>query len=295
MFSWFKKRIGQKIPAELPVESSSAPVPKPTPAGNPGRGSKLTLSVTGPAGERTENIDLVQMLSEVFSKLGREHSYDGTKVTDRESGLVLQPAVASFQPTDDLSMQMCTTIEIAHPIHFPKPFFEFQHSVGDTGKLAVRSGFEAWTQLDLPVLLDALQSPPKTCTALEMQLPGGTNRRVLLGPVWLWAPQNPAPPPSEETGSSEPTGEESHPRICACCMFTNSAKAFYPLIDGGGIHAIRLYTMRNADGSAEADCRVNGEDFPEGQRALVDYVATWPPGGFEARKQYILIQDTPSG
>ena len=48
--------------------------------------------------------------------------------------------------------------------------------------------------------------------------------------------------------------------------------------------------MRNAEGSAEADCRVNGVDWPAGKAALLKYVATWPERGFEYRKQFVAIR-----
>jgi len=64
MLSWFKKLIGQNSPAELPVESSSDPIPNAE--GNPGRSSKLTLSVTGPSGSALKNIEFVQTLSGVL-------------------------------------------------------------------------------------------------------------------------------------------------------------------------------------------------------------------------------------
>jgi len=49
--------------------------------------------------------------------------------------------------------------------------------------------------------------------------------------------------------------------------------------------------MRDQDGAAAADCRVNGEDWKEGERALRAYVEKWPQRGFEARKQYVILQN----
>jgi len=37
------------------------------------------------------------------------------------------------------------------------------------------------------------------------------------------------------------------------------------------------------------DCRINGLDWEEGRRALVEYVNTWPDLGVEYRKQYIVL------
>src|SRR5215510_12369335 len=78
--------------------------------------------------------------------------------------------------------------------------------------------------------------------------------------------------------------------FCPCCLLTNSYGAFESLIESDGFFAIRLLAMRNGDGSAQADCRVNGEDWQAGQRALCDCARTWPDAGFEVRKQYVVLQ-----
>lgn len=85
-----------------------------------------------------------------------------------------------------------------------------------------------------------------------------------------------------------------HPPFCACCFLTNNFDAFKSLVESDGVHAIRFYAARNPDGSPEADCRVNGHDFPDGAAALRRYATTWPPAGFEFRKQYVLMQNDPA-
>lgn len=52
---------------------------------------------------------------------------------------------------------------------------------------------------------------------------------------------------------------------------------------------IRFYAARNHEDQVTADCRVNGEDYPAGQEALLLYGKSWPEAGFEYRKQYILL------
>jgi hypothetical protein len=53
---------------------------------------------------------------------------------------------------------------------------------------------------------------------------------------------------------------------------------------------IRLFAGRGEDGSAQADCRVSGEDWEDGKRALLNYVDSWPQAGLELRKQYVVMQ-----
>ena len=89
------------------------------------------------------------------------------------------------------------------------------------------------------------------------------------------------------------SGQAEHP-FCPCCLLTNTFETFEPLIESDRFFAIRLLAMRNGDGSARADCRVNGEDWEAGQQALCDYAGTWPDAGFEVRKQYVVVQTAPA-
>jgi hypothetical protein len=265
----------------------SAPIANQPPAGVGGNqrlGTRFRLSVKGPAGQRDEEINLVSVLSGVFTRLGREHSARDSVLTDTLSGITFRPELVSFQPCDDLSMWTSTTIEIGHATKLPSTFFEYQHSIGASGALSFAKGFEDWAQLDLPVVLDALSPEPKSCTVMEFEFQNRKSRRVLLGPVSLLAPKR------EEPISNNP---KAHPPFCPCCLFSHSVEAFKPLVDSGGFAAVRLYATRTDEGAVQADCRVNGEDFPAGADALIAYARTWPGLSFEARKQYIIIQDKP--
>lgn len=277
VFSWFKRR------SQAAAQSDEVEPPR---TGNPSRGARFTIEITGPTGERNEDeeVDLVKLLMEVFQAVGRDCMTRGDQLIDTQSGLEFKPGIVSIQPQNDLAAQTCTTIEINHSIKFSQAFFEYQHSEGKTARESVKSGFEDWAKLDLPPLLDALETKLSLCSALEMKFPNMT-RRIVLGPVMRWA-HNPESP-------AKPANENEHPPFCACCMFANSAAAFKPFVEDQGVHAIRLFASRNATGEARADCRVNGEDFPEGAAALIAYAKQWSEGGFEARKQYVIIQNAP--
>src|SRR5687767_5704433 len=120
MFGWLKKRNA----------AAEEPPPQAAPAENPQPPSRFTVAVQGPAGEREEEIDLVQILSQVFTSLGRDHAVQDENIVDSESGLEFQPGLVEFQPRDDLSMQTCTIISIRHVQKIPKSVFEYQHSLG---------------------------------------------------------------------------------------------------------------------------------------------------------------------
>jgi hypothetical protein len=116
-------------------------------------------------------------------------------------------------------------------------------------------------------------------------------RRAILGPVMHYM----ASPSAHIEGSSAPANAlaqedagDAH-AFCPCCLLTKSFEAFRELIVGDGFHGLRLYAMRGAEGTAQADCRVNGDDWEKGAQALREYVKTWPDAGFEFRKQYVVV------
>jgi len=176
---------------------------------------------------------------------------------------------------------------VRHPHKFPITFFEYQHSFGETAEVSTRNGFRDWSKLDLPTILDATKTELKNCTALEMEFPNGKPRRIVLGPVSVWG--------RPKTAETNPAGiDEGHPPFCPCCLFVNSFEAFKGLVESSQFAAIRLFATRGDDGAVQADCRMNGEDFPDGASALMRYASSWPGLGFEARKQYVIVQDKPT-
>ena len=66
----------------------------------------------------------------------------------------------------------------------------------------------------------------------------------------------------------------------------------------GSPRLLRLFASRDhEDGECQVDCRVNGEDWPQGLDGLRAYAAAWPtaPGQtIEFRKQYVIVQDAPA-
>ena len=83
--------------------------------------------------------------------------------------------------------------------------------------------------------------------------------------------------------------DAEHP-FCPCCFLTNTFDAFKALMESDRFYGIRLFAARGEDGSPQADCRVNGQDWEDGKRALLGYVETWPQAGLEFRKQYVVMQ-----
>jgi hypothetical protein len=179
-------------------------------------------------------------------------------------------------------IQTVSTVTVSHPRFIPNGVFEYQHALGASLTEALSDGFKQWADLDLVVLVDALSDAPKHCAVLELQWPQSDGRaitrRAVLGPV------------SHAVAHPERAPKELEHPFCPCCFLTNTYAEFCDLIESDGFFGIRLLAMRNEDGSVQADCRINGEDWQAGERALCDYADTWPQMGFELRKQYVVLQ-----
>jgi hypothetical protein len=270
MFSWFRK--GPRPP-------------KPT-AENPGRGHTVRVAFANKQRSWEESDDLATSLSDGLNKAGHKAAAKGDWV-ELEGGFSLLPQIVAVTPLDDSGVNTVTTIQVSHPELIPAGVFEYQHSTGDNIREAFSQGFKSWAELDLPVFLDALRDKPTSCMVMEMK-PGqeatsllATDRRVVLGPPLQMVQKN-GHIPGEHT-------------FCPCCLFTSSYRAFENVLRDRDFHGIRMFVMRGADGHIEADCRVNGIDWPEGAAALVNYAKDWPDRGTEYRKQYVVIQTRAPG
>jgi len=259
--------------------------PPPLCPGNPGIGSVATLMLVRGEQSWSEQVDLVHLGGEVLTRQGYSVVTEKTWLLHPESGYILQPQLVLVQPLDAGGVRTVTTVQVNHPTLAPRGVFEYQHSTGNTLAEAIAWGLEQWLQTDFVPLLEALRPKPERCMTLEMAFPArdgqlGRTRRVILGPVAHFMEKPPA------KSGDEPA--EEHP-FCNCCLLTRSFEAFRHFIEGNDLFCLRLFAMRNADGIAQADCRVNGEDWDPGAQALQEYVHTWPAAGFEFRKQYVVI------
>lgn len=266
---WKKKRPTTRV---IPTTSPS----------NPGHSTEFKTAFSN--GERSwlEEVNLVKLLDQCLSQAGHQvitHS----KWLTHHSGLILQPRLVDMQPEEG-GVRTCSTIEISLSTSGPSGFFEYQHSTGDSIATSLLKGFELWEKIDLPVLLDATNPAASKCMAGIFNFPQNSllqkTRRILYGPVLHFRERE-----AIETSEHDP--------FCSCCMLTKSFDTFKHLAESDQFYAIRLYTLREVDGTVSSDCRINGEDFEEGKTALCKQVDTWPQAGFEFRKQYVVIQNNP--
>jgi hypothetical protein len=289
------KPAGQPTPASIePAPQSSALRPPKCPA-NPGR--MVVGKVAFATGERswTESFDLIRITADVLRDRGHEAVGHETWLELRPSGFILQPLLVEIQPLEQGGVRTLTTIDVHHVQLIKEGLFEYQHSTGDDVVGSLTKGFESWESVDLPVLLDALRPKPEKCALWEMVLPAkervpARTRRAVLGGVAYFAED---PPEAGGVGCDETAQEDCEHPFCTCCFLTRNFEAFRSQIEGDGCFGIRFYAMRDKDGTAAADCRINGEDYEPGMEALRSYVATWPGAGLEFRKQYVLLHTIP--
>jgi len=253
---------------------------------NPGIGVEAKVAFA--TGDRSwvEEVNLPSIAAAVFKDRGYAVTKEKTWLVHGESNFTILPQLVEFQPLDDGGVQTTTTIQTNHPTLAPDGVFEYQHSTGSSIADAISKGFDQWVQTDFVPLLEALRPQPEACTAMVMEFPATAGkparvRRAILGPVAHFI-QN---PPHE----SEKNVPEEH-SFCPCCLLTKSFEAFRELIEGDGFYCLRLFAARDTEGTPQADCRVNGEDLERGAQALREYVSTWPPAGYEFRKQYVVLQ-----
>ncbi len=236
--------------------------------------------------------DVVQLAALVLEQRGHSVTRHETWLEHRGTKFVFMPRLIELHPLKDGGVRSVTTIAATHPEFASNGIFEYQHATGDGVIDAVCRGFDDWAQGDLVVLMDAERDKAEHCATFEMTFPprdgmAPLNRRALLGPIahFVKGPPGAATP---EHGSKT----EDHP-FCPCCLLTNTFEAFRSFIEVDGFFGIRLVAVRNETGSPQADCRVNGEDWQLGARALCDYVNRWPQFGYELRKQYVVLQNIP--
>jgi hypothetical protein len=267
-----------------------APAPPPCPS-NPGKGTEARVAFSNGTRNWTENVNLVSLAAAEFKKRGYSMVNETTWLRHSDSGFMVLPQLASFQPLEDGGVRTVTTMQINHASLTPAGVFEYQHSAGNTLAESISKGIDQWLQTDFVPLLDALRPKPESCMTMEMAFPAKDDkparvRRAVLGPVAHFMQA----PPSK----SEENVAEEHP-FCPCCLLTRSFEAFREFIEGDAFYCLRLFAARDAEGTPQADCRVNGDDWASGAEALRNYAKTWPEAGYEFRKQYVVLQSIDKG
>ena len=159
-------------------------IPHPS-AHNPGKGSELTIAFTNGEEKWQEIIDLNQILSDILMEGGYTAELEDRWLILNQR-LALLPQFLDFNLDEEGTAQTSSTIEIRAVSGLFIGVFEYQHARSEESVAAsFRSGFSRWVQVDLVVLLDAIEDEPRNCSMMKMSFneEQGLERRILLGPV----------------------------------------------------------------------------------------------------------------
>ncbi len=254
--------------------------------GNPGRGTTVKVGFARGDQNWSEEADLIELTARVLEARGFSMMKRNGWLEDSQSGMIVLPQMmGGVHPTDRGGVRTTTTVQVHHAEIFPQGVFEYQHSWGSNTADSIRKGLDQWAATDWAALMDAVRTKPRECTSLRFSYPakeGGPAlfRQAVLGPVSHFR---------EKTAAQNEKKEEHS--FCPCCLLTRSLKAFEGLLQRDAFFGLRLFASRDGEGKEQADCRVNGEDWPQGAEALREYVKTWDEDcGFEFRKQYVVLQ-----
>lgn len=229
-------------------------------------------------GERSwdEKYNLVKILAQLF----REKNIDCGVKDDWilvDGVILLRPEMQYFQPLEPSGVRTTSIIFICHETLAPEGFFEYQHSTGEDTQSSFRNGFSSWIEIDLPAIRDALGETISECMTMKMSFDDErTTRTAVLSPV-------------SHLAMKELVNSEEHP-FCPCCLLTKSFEQFRSYFESSETVAIRLLAVRDEKGNVSADCRINGVDYPDGEKSLMEYAKSWPERGYETRKQYVVIR-----
>lgn len=253
----------------------SPKVPPFSPA-NPGRSRTIRLVHSKMSPPRTETFDLPRLLSHALDVHGLAHKRF-VEVVQLRSGFALRPRLVRLERTPEL-FEVVTTIETSHPNLLPRGLFEFQTATAVGAESAFLAAFSDWITVDLPVLEDLHKSNPDRCEVRDWTYPhprdGRSRRRRIVA----------GQPVHRRIGQAE---DDPHPTPEG--LFSVVEPALGPLVEREDPSGIRLYVNRGIDGDVAVECRVDGIDWPDGKRLLEESARTWPEGGIELRKQYVVL------
>ncbi|RRD39218.1 hypothetical protein EII29_08220 [Leptotrichia sp. OH3620_COT-345] len=210
-----------------------------------------------------------------------------------ENGYYLLPLLNWVDNDEEGKYRVATTIQIHHKELFLKGIFEYQYSRwSDELSMGIIDAFNSWIMLDWATLCDAAnpENAENMNEIIEVTSEDkkSSKRHLFFGNMVIY--------PNFDVEKSEKAGIDVHPYIdefCPCCFFTKSMEVFSKQMrDSGKSYAIRLFALKEPDGTLDADVRINGEEYPQAEEYLKKYAATWKNCDIiKFRKQYVIITD----
>jgi len=210
----------------------------------------------------------------------------------KDNGYYLLPLLINFYYNENNELKISATIQIHHKEIFPNGIFEYVYPQKEVENAidGLFELFETWADLDWLTLCDCLKFEKSEYMSMRIDLNKGKTqaRHVFYGAILvirtlMWKRQK----------RGELMLILTLMNFCPCCLFINSMEAFDEQIkDTSQNYAIRLFAMKNPDGEIDADCRINGEEYPQAEKYLKNYAKTWKNCNIiKFRKQYVIIRN----
>ncbi|NDI86320.1 DUF6348 family protein [Undibacterium crateris] len=242
--------------------------------------SPVPVAASLPAGVTASDPVLTSLLIAVLNQHQRL-AEEGPGFVRLPSGLCLSIQALEKKELGPERVKTATRITVWHTEFFPEGITEYQHALGKDESSALSEGIQNWINMDLVALEEAVVDYPQQCAVIELNTAAGESaaaryRQIILGPV-------------AHLATLPEKKKEDHP-FCPCCLMTETMEAFHDVLQTERLLGIRLFVSRDQHGQLNADCRVNGEDFPAALPLLTAYAEKWPQRGLEFRKQYVLVR-----
>ena len=252
------------------------------------------LIVSLPSHDNSE-LSIAYVLYEILEKKGwnvelLNGQYEDEKwIYVKDNGYYLFPLLIALSHDEDNGFKISATIQIHHKEIFPEGIFEYVYPQKQATDLTdgLFDLFKTWVDLDWETLADCLNLKNSKYMSVEIELKDVV-KHIFYGSVLSY--------PNVDAEKLKAKGIDPDPYIdefCPCCLFTNSMEAFDDQIkDTEKNYAVRLFAMKNANGEIKADCRINGEEYPQAEEYLKKYASTWKDCDIvKFRKQYIIIRN----
>ena len=252
------------------------------------------LIVSLPSHDNSE-LSIAYVLYEILEKKGwnvelLNGQYEDEKwIYVKDNGYYLFPLLIALSHDEDNGFKISATIQIHHKEIFPEGIFEYVYPQKQATDLTdgLFDLFKTWVDLDWETLADCLNLKNSKYMSVEIELKDVV-KHIFYGSVLSY--------PNVDAEKLKAKGIDPDPYIdefCPCCLFTNSMEAFDDQIkDTEKNYAIRLFAMKDANGEIKADCRINGEEYPQAEEYLKKYASTWKDCDIiKFRKQYVIIRN----
>ena len=252
------------------------------------------LIVSLPSHDNSE-LSIAYVLYEILEKKGwnvelLNGQYEDEKwIYVKDNGYYLFPLLIALSHDEDNGFKISATIQIHHKEIFPEGIFEYVYPQKQATNLTdgLFDLFKTWVDLDWETLADCLNLKNSKYMSVEIELKDVV-KHIFYGSVLSY--------PNVDAEKLKAKGIDPDPYIdefCPCCLFTNSMEAFDDQIkDTEKNYAVRLFAMKNANGEIKADCRINGEEYPQAEEYLKKYASTWKDCDIiKFRKQYVIIRN----